>query len=75
MTRLLISDSNPKGIRTEEACRTLIADILARIGDLPNDTSPQAQKVLKNNIMIMDLLSEAAELAEINSNTLAEGKL
>ena len=75
MTKLLISDDNPQGLRTEEACRALIADILKRIGELPSDTSPQAQRVLKNNIAILGFLSEAAELAEVNSNTLAEGKL
>ena len=75
MTKLLISDENPQGLRTEEACRALIADILKRIGELPNDSSPQAQRVLKNNIAILGFLSEAAELAEVNSNTLAEGKL
>ena len=75
MTKLLISDDNPQGLRTEEACRALISDILKRIGDLPSDSSPQAQRVLKNNIAILGFLSEAAELAEVNSNTLAEGKL
>ena len=75
MTKLLISDSNPQGLRTEDACRALIADILTRIAGLPGDTSPQAQRVLQNNIMILGLLSEVIELAEVNSNTLAEGKL
>ncbi len=75
MTKLLVSDSNPQGFKTEEACRALISDILQRIVPLPGDPSAQAQKVLRNNITILGLLAQAAELAETNTNTLAEGKL
>lgn len=73
MTKLLISDQNPKGYTTEAVLTTIRGDIINRLQKYAGDPRKEARQVLDNNVRILQLLSEAIALAESNTRTLAEG--
>ncbi|MBT3557862.1 MAG: histidine kinase [Rhodospirillales bacterium] len=64
MTKMLISDTNPTGLRLEDALRTIRNDILVRCSNMSNDGREQAEHVLANNMHILPILSEAIAIAE-----------
>ena len=72
MTKLLVSDTNPKGYTTEKVLGMIRADIITRIQKYAGDPRKEARQVLDNNIHILRLLGEAIALAEANTRTLAE---
>ena len=72
MTKLLVSESNPKGTTTEKVLGQIRADIVARMQKYAGDPRKEARTVLDNNIRILQLLGEAISLAEANTRTLAE---
>jgi len=72
MTKLLVSESNPKGYTTEKVLGLIRADIVTRMQKYTGDPRKEAKAVLDNNIRILQLLGEAMNLAEANTRTLSE---
>ncbi|HVZ00394.1 MAG TPA: hypothetical protein VHA35_12865 [Dongiaceae bacterium] len=72
MTKLLISETNPKGYTTEVLLGTIRQDIVLRLQKYAGDPRREARQVLDNNIRILQLLGEAIALAEQNTRTLSE---
>ena len=72
MTKLLVSDANPKGYTTEKVLGLIRADIVTRMQKHAGDPRKEARQVLDNNIRILQLLGEAISLAEANTRTLSE---
>jgi hypothetical protein len=70
MTRFLRSDENPTGHRLEDILGILRADTLTRCSKIATDERPEALHVLNNNIKILQLLSDAIELARDSTRTL-----
>lgn len=70
MTKLLVSDNNPKGYSLEDIFIQVRADMIARCTKIIDDTRPEAIHVLDNNVKIMSLLGEAISLAEDSTQTL-----
>jgi hypothetical protein len=73
MTKLLVSETNPKGQTTEAMLGMIRADIVARLQKYAGDPRKEARQVLDNNIRILQLLGEAITLAEANTRTLSDG--
>jgi hypothetical protein len=73
MTKLLVSDTNPKGYTTETVLGIIRSDIVARLQKYSGDPRKEARTVLDNNIRILQLLGEAITLAEANTRTLTDG--
>lgn len=73
MTRFLASDTNPGGFKLEEILRAIRKDILTRCGKIVDDPSSEAQHVMTNNMKILNLLTDAIELAEDSTATLDHG--
>jgi hypothetical protein len=72
MTKLLVSEANPKGYTTEKVLGLIRADIVTRMQKYAGDPRKEAKAVLDNNIRILQLLGEAISLAESNTRTLSE---
>jgi hypothetical protein len=72
MTKLLVSETNPKGLTTEVLLGTIRQDIVTRLQRYAGDPRKEARLVLDNNIRILQLLGEAIALAEQNTRTLSE---
>jgi hypothetical protein len=72
MTKLLVSEANPKGYTTEKVLGLIRADIVTRMQKHAGDPRKEARQVLDNNIRILQLLGEAIALAEANTRTLSE---
>ena len=72
MTKLLVSDTNPKGYTTEKVLTMIRTDIVTRMQKHAGDPRKEARLVLDNNIRILQLLGEAIALAETNTRTLSE---
>jgi hypothetical protein len=72
MTKLLVSETNPKGYTTEVVLGTIRQDIIVRLQKHAGDPRKEARQVLDNNIRILQLLGEAITLAEQNTRTLSE---
>jgi len=73
MTKLLVSETNPKGYMTEVVLGTIRQDIIVRLQKYAGDPRKEARQVLDNNIRILQLIGEAIALAEQNTRTLSEG--
>jgi hypothetical protein len=71
MTKLLVSEANPKGYTTETVLGLIRADIVTRLQKHASDPRKEARQVLDNNIRILQLLGEAISLAETNTRTLS----
>ena len=71
MTKLLVSEINPKGYTTEKVLGLIRTDIITRLQKHADDPRKEARQVLDNNIRILQLLGEAITLAEINTRTLS----
>lgn len=70
MTHFLITDDNPEGSKLEDILRRVRADIVRRQVKIIDDTDDVAQKVIRNNIKILDLLSDCIELATESTSSL-----
>ncbi len=70
MTHFLVSDTNPDGSRLEDILRVIRNDILIRCTKISDDTRPEAQDVLNNNVKILDLISQSIVLAESSTRML-----
>ncbi len=70
MTHFLSSDVNPEGYKLEDILKGIRNDILYRATKIMDDDKPEAQHVLRNNMKILDYLSQSIALAEDSTNTL-----
>ena len=64
MTKFLSSDANPDGHRLEDILRAIRKNILARCEKIVDDTRPEAEQVVANNMQILAMLTDAIHLAE-----------
>ena len=70
MTHFLSSDQKPDGHKLEDVLKKVRNDIIYRATKIMDDTKPEAQHVLNNNIEILSLIEDAIKLAEDSTNTL-----
>ncbi|PHS22457.1 MAG: histidine kinase [Robiginitomaculum sp.] len=63
MTRFLVSEENPNGSKLEDLLVNIRSDILHRCTKIADDQRPEAMHVLANNVMILEHLTEAIQLA------------
>ncbi len=72
MTKLLVSETNPKGYTTEMVLSLIRQDIVHRLQKHAGDPRKEARQVLDNNVRILQLLGDAIALAEQNTRTLSD---
>jgi hypothetical protein len=70
MTHFLVTDENPSGHRLEDILLIIRKDILTRAVKVADDRRLEALHVMRNNMKILDLISEAIALAEDSSRVL-----
>ena len=70
MTHFLITEENPTGHRLEDILLMIRKDMLTRAVKLSDDRRLEALHVMRNNMKILDLISEAIALAEDSSRVL-----
>ena len=70
MTRYLVSDENPGGLRLEDILHAIRTDVLTRCTMIMNDPKEEARHVLDNNMKVLALLSEAISPAEDSTRVL-----
>ena len=70
MTRYLVSDENPEGLKLEDILSGIRKDVLIRCTKIVDDGRPEAQHVLRNNTAILELLGDAIEVAMDSTQTL-----
>lgn len=70
MTRYLVSEENPTGLKLEEILRVIRDDIFKRCTKISPDHRPEAQMVLANNVRILELLTDAIARAEDSTRIL-----
>jgi hypothetical protein len=72
MTNLLISDDNPNGAKLEDVLRILRKDIIARCHLSVAVHDKDTEKVVANNMRILNLLTECIDLAESSTDILVQ---
>jgi DNA gyrase/topoisomerase IV subunit A len=70
MTHFLVSDEHPEGHKLEDILSAIRADVIKRADKIALDPRAEAQHVLNNNMRVLQLLTEAIELARDSSRTL-----
>lgn len=70
MSHSLVTDENPSGHRLEDILMMIRKDILNRAVKIADDRRIEALHVMKNNMRILDLLSDAIALAEDSTRVL-----
>ena len=70
MSHFLVTDENPSGHRLEDILMLICKDILMRAVKIADDRRIEALHVMKNNMRILDLLSDAIALAEDSTRVL-----
>lgn len=70
MTRFLASEEHPEGCRLEDILQLIRREMLIRCTKIADDQRPEARQVLKNNLKILNQLSEAIVLAEESTHIL-----
>lgn len=70
MTKILVSDSNPTGMRMEDILSRLRIDLLARMVEYSGDPRRETHTILDHDVQILGLLSQAIRLAEENTRIL-----
>lgn len=70
MTHFLVTDDNPNGHRLEDILMLIRKDMLTRAVKIADDRRIEALHVMRNNMKILDLISEAIVLAEDSSRVL-----
>ena len=70
MTHYLATSENPDGYKLEDILTLIRQDIVKRVGKIVQDTKPEAQQVLKNNITILGLITECIDIAESSTELL-----
>lgn len=72
MTKLLVSDDNPTGAKLEDVLRNVRNDIIARCQLSVAIHDRDTEKVVANNMRILNLLTECIELAENSTQILIQ---
>jgi len=72
MTKLLVSDDNPSGAKLEDVLRVVRNDIISRCHLSVAVHDPDTEKVVANNMRILNLLTECIELAESSTQILIQ---
>ncbi|MEP1170782.1 MAG: histidine kinase [Alphaproteobacteria bacterium] len=72
MTKLLVSDDNPNGAKLEDILRILRNDIIARCNVSVETHERETEKVVANNMRILNLLTECIDLAEVSTDILVQ---
>lgn len=70
MTKFLVSDTNPAGSKLEDILKEIRKDILYRCNKIIDDDRTEALHVVRNNMKILNILTEAIDLAEDSSAVL-----
>ena len=70
MTRFLVSEENPAGLRLEDILHAIRMDMITRCTKIMSDPKDEARHVLNNNMKILTLLSDAIALAEDSTRVL-----
>lgn len=70
MTHYLVSDTNPGGVKLEDILMTIRKDMIIRCEKIVDDHRIEADHVLKNNLKILNLVSEAIDLAKESTSVL-----
>jgi len=70
MTNFLVSDENPEGYMLEDILRVIRKDIVIRCDLIIDDTRPEAEQVISNNMEILNLLTKAIHLAQNSTDIL-----
>ena len=70
MTRYLVSEENPDGLKLEDILRVIRNDVLIRCTKISSDARTEAQAVVANNVRILELLTEAIQRAEDSTQIL-----
>lgn len=72
MTKFLVSDKNPDGRKLEEILRVIRKDILYRCKKIIDDPAPEAERVIANNMEILNLITQAIAKAENSTEILTK---
>ncbi len=70
MTHFLVTDEKPDGYKLEDILDLVRKDMLTRALKIADDKRSEAQHVMRNNMKILGLISEAIALAEDSSRVL-----
>ncbi|MBO6824802.1 MAG: hypothetical protein JJ879_01265 [Sneathiella sp.] len=70
MTHFLVTEEHPEGQRLEDVLQKVRADILHRCTKITEDIRPEAQQVLENNMRVLNLLTDAINLAQDSTRIL-----
>ncbi len=70
MSRYLVSEENPEGMKLEEILTAIRKEILMRCTKIVDDDRSEAQQVFRNNTRILELLGDAIDLAVDSTQTL-----
>lgn len=64
MTHFLVTEDKPDGYRLEDILGLVRKDMLTRALKIVDDNRPEAKHVMRNNMKILELVSQAIDLAE-----------
>jgi hypothetical protein len=70
VTRFLISEANPTGLRLEDILAAVRKDVLLRCTKIVDDNRSEARHVLENNMKVLSLISQSIALAEDSTRVL-----
>jgi hypothetical protein len=70
MTHFLVTEEKPDGYRLEDILGLVRKDMLTRALKIADDKRAEAQHVMRNNMKILNLISEAITLAEDSTRVL-----
>ena len=70
MSHFLITEDKPDGHKLEEILRKIRSDIIHRQVKIVDDDNPVAQKIIANNVAILNHLTESIALAESSTQML-----
>ena len=70
MTHFMVTEDRPDGYRLEDILGLIRKDILTRTLKIADDGRGEAQHVMRNNMKILGLISEAITLAEDSTRVL-----
>ena len=73
MTHFLVTDDKPDGYKLEDILQLIRKDILIRAQKITDDPRAEAKHVMRNNMKILNLISEAITLLLERSKLLVEG--
>jgi hypothetical protein len=70
MTHFLVTEEKPDGYKLEDILGLVRKDMLTRALKIADDARPEAHHVMRNNMKILGLLSDAIALAEDSTRVL-----